>query len=612
MREIEVGRVDAFPIARLPVAISLEGKKCFLVHDGQQFLVFSSVCPHKGGEVADAGSCFECPQHGWQFDRATGQGLNAKARLATYATIEREGRLFVQMGPAQSDTARRQAVRPPKFTLSLHAHACFEVSLPGFSLITDPWLEGPAFMGAWTQYPPPLVRVNDLSPSAILITHEHSDHFHEPTLAGFPRDTAIYAPDFPNQRILKRLAGMGFSRVTPLEFGETVEVGPSVQVTAYEPAGVWNDAIFLIDVDGFRILNLNDAGLNQNIPPKVGSVDLIAAQFSVGASGYPWTWDNVPLDQKVAIMERARLGRIQMLEQAVNLYGGRYLLPFASHFALWHPSHRQFMELLPKVSFDDVRTALAGKATVLDLLPGSKWDARTSRTSHQLSESDWFDRQRLLDYAARAYEPRELDREFADTPELAREDLAEYLMRLNEVPEIAFCEDLQVLIEAMDESGDKPVVSVAFEVAGSRLRMLQECPEPNLTMTVPARALAKIVHHDVSWDELHIGYWGSYHRQPDVYTPGFWRLLQAPYFQRSLGGADSRQSRADAVGQASVVASLIESHGDQVVRILRRYGLYCAGCHRSTYESLQTAARQHGLDQAQTETLVRELQQVCS
>jgi hypothetical protein len=47
------------------------------------------------------------------------------------------------------------------------------------------------------------------------------------------------------------------------------------------------------------------------------------------------------------------------------------------------------------------------------------------------------------------------------------------------------------------------------------------------------------------------------------------------------------------------------------VRILRRHGLYCAGCHRSTYETLQSAARQHGLDEAQTATLVLELQQVC-
>jgi CMP-N-acetylneuraminate monooxygenase len=133
-----------------------------------------------------------------------------------------------------------------------------------------------------------------------------------------------------------------------------------------------------------------------------------------------------------------------------------------------------------------------------------------------------------------------------------------------------------------------------------------------LTMQVPARALAKIIHEDVSWDELHIGYWGRYNRRPDVYTPGFWRLLQAPYYQRDLAANGSpHRTPGHAIDEASVVAALVESHGDQAVRILRRYGLYCAGCHRSTYETLQTAARQHGLDPDRAESLVRELKQAC-
>ncbi len=67
-------------------------------------------------------------------------------------------------------------------TIQLHSHACLEVSYEGFTLLTDPWLDGPAFLGAWAPYPPPDASGADLRPDAILITHEHSDHFHEPTL----------------------------------------------------------------------------------------------------------------------------------------------------------------------------------------------------------------------------------------------------------------------------------------------------------------------------------------------------------------------------------------------------------------------------------------------
>ena len=35
---------------------------------------------NQGGAVFDKGTCFECPLHGWQFDRATGRCLNAPSR----------------------------------------------------------------------------------------------------------------------------------------------------------------------------------------------------------------------------------------------------------------------------------------------------------------------------------------------------------------------------------------------------------------------------------------------------------------------------------------------------------------------------------------------------
>ena len=42
----------------------------------------------------------------------------------------------------------------------------------------DPWLDGPAFLGAWVPSPAADASGADLRPDAILITHEHSDHFH--------------------------------------------------------------------------------------------------------------------------------------------------------------------------------------------------------------------------------------------------------------------------------------------------------------------------------------------------------------------------------------------------------------------------------------------------
>jgi hypothetical protein len=39
--------------------------------------------------------------------------------------------------------------------------------------------------------------------------------------------------------------------------------------------------------------------------------------------------------------------------------------------------------------------------------------------------------------------------------------------------------------------------------------------------------------------------------------------------------------------------------------------LYCSGCHHSTAESIETGARQHGVDAHGIDLLVRELRRAC-
>jgi hypothetical protein len=41
--------------------------------------------------------------------------------------------------------------------------------------------------------------------------------------------------------------------------------------------------------------------------------------------------------------------------------------------------------------------------------------------------------------------------------------------------------------------------------------------------------------------------------------------------------------------------------------VFRRHGLYCLGCHHSTAESIESAARQHGVNAHGLELLLREL-----
>jgi CMP-N-acetylneuraminate monooxygenase len=608
VRRIELGSVEQFlgEVSSVEVA----NQWYYLVRTGEHFKLFSRICPHKGGVIRHVGGCFECPQHGWRFDLLTGEGRNTlSARLAGYDVTRINDRLYAEL-PIDEGRRERTRAPAPDLTVAVHAHACLEFAYRGFSLLVDPWLKGTAFLGSWVHYPRPVASIDELKPDAVLITHEHSDHFHLPTLAHFERETPVYAPDFPNRRILSRLEQAGFCDVRPLRFGETVAIAPAIKATAYEPSGVWNDAIVVIDVAGFRILNLNDAGINHRIAALVKPVDVLASQFSIGASGYPWAWSDKPMAEKVELMRRAHGGRLEMLRQAVELYGARYLLPFASYFGLWHPSHAAFMEALPRVTFDEVRGVIGDRAGFLPLLPGSRWNAASQRMTHRYDESDVFDARRFTKELEERFDRREFDRELGAAPALNYETLSAYLLRFNEVPEIVFCENLSVSLQVEADDASRILFETAFRIDEHRLSIVDDgIGEPNLTIRMPQRILGLLVAEELSWDEAHVGYWGDYRRQPDIYTPGFWRMLQAPYYKRphQIG------SDAAGVGRASdqrTVAALIDRGGERAERVMRRYGLYCGGCHRATYETLQTAAEQHGLNPVEFTRLVAELDAV--
>lgn len=607
MTRVKFGSVET--LSELPAQVSVGSETYFLVHDGQGFRLLSTVCPHQGGAVAQKGSHFECPLHGWQFDRETGRCLNAPSRALSAIPV------FVDDGVLYADLPAKVTLDPvsygareakPGLTIQLHSHACLEISYEGFTLLTDPWLDGPAFFGSWVPYPPPDCSAADLRPDAILITHEHSDHFHEPSMRHFDRRTPIYVPDFPNRRLPERLAALGFMTVIPMRFGDRYEAHPGWSLTAFEAASNWNDAFLLVDVDGFRIFDINDAGVNARIASIVGRVDLLAVQFSAGASGYPWTWGHLSDEQKVAISIQRCAGKLKLIREAAALYGATTVLPFASHFTLWHPSHRAFVRLMKRNTLDDVKTALKDDETeVIDLLPGETWGVGKRLIQRAATRAELFAPERLDAYMRSAVNSLTFDACHPTDESLSSAELIAYLERLNSVPEIVHCEEVTVRFRGMSSTAGSRTLDVSCAVSSGRLLVLPvPLDAPKLTIDVPLGILTAIVRDGISWDEAFIGYWCRFSRDSHVYHAGFWRLLHAPYFRRHTSHGSRR---SPAIGPGSIIAELLESYGDEADRILRRYGLYCSGCHRSIAESLEQAGRQHGVDPRRIDMLVREL-----
>src|SRR5262249_9083528 len=57
----------------------------------------------------------------------------------------------------------------------------------------------------------------------------------------------------------------------------------------------------------------------------------------------------------------------------------------------------------------------------------------------------------------------------------------------------------------------------------------------------------------------------------------------------------------------TVIADLVEVHGDNADRILRRYGLYCCGCTHAPHDTIAQAARCHGITSQKATRVLQEL-----
>jgi CMP-N-acetylneuraminate monooxygenase len=397
--------------------------------------------------------------------------------------------------------------------------------------------------------------------------------------------------------------------VHALPFGRPTELEAGFTITCFEPASLWNDAILLVEVAGFRYLNLNDAGVNHRIARHVTPVDLISSTFSPGASGYPLTWQHLTDVEKLSIMERSRQGSLDMLHDAARAYGAHFVLPFASFFSLGHPEHRHYLEMFRKNAPADVVNAFeATQIEVVDLLPGEVWNAANGkRTRLDYDDREHiFNPRRMHDYAVERWDDKIFRAHFPAAGSVGDERVEGYFLRLNETPELAFCEELTFVVRGI-ASGGEAGTETSFQVAGGRLEPLPVPPlDPNVTIELPLGILERIIADDVSWDEAFIGYWCRLTRSPDVYHAGFWRLLQAPYYRRSAG-LEPRTGAA--VGPDATIAEVLEAHGDVADRILRRHGLYCLGCAHSPSESLRQGAAKHGLSEVALERLVAELRQ---
>tara|TARA_Y100000590_G_C15692903_1_gene1004111 strand:+ start:246 stop:2093 length:1848 start_codon:yes stop_codon:yes gene_type:complete len=596
--------------------LNIDNKHYYITRENNTVRLFSLICPHMGGTVELKNDFLICPLHKWKFNKEDGKSVvgskdlqeipvsikNKKVYAKIEDTLEKE--LVVQ----RWKNRRRKNKKNIPVDIQLIAHACLKIQHNNFCLITDPWLDGPAFHGAWIQYPKPAMEVKNLNADAILITHEHSDHLHKNTLKQFDKNIPIYFPAFPNQRIDTILKNMGFKNRHPMIFGKTYQMHKKIKITCYDPTSNWNDSIQLIDIEGWRFLNINDAGINYRIAKEVLPVDLIASSFSSGASGYPLCWNHLSLKDSNKILKDQFDAKCDMLENASEVYKCNRILLFASYFALWHPDHKKYMNKLMKykVKPNAIRKRLAKKnIDILDVLPGDYWsnlDKKIKRLN--INSDDPFSKETTNTFLEEIFDENIMNDFYPSGYNYKRKEIISYFLNLKNVPEFNYVKEYKFTVHIIDSDLDE---DLHFCIKDNDIIVVPHETGRNLKINIPLSMLMHLINYNLSWDEIYIGYWCTFDDE-DPYNVAFWRLLQAPYYIKPH--LKPLKKKNVVIEGDTPIGMILEKYGDLTRRVMTRHGLYCVGCDRIHEETITEGSIKHGLSKNDLNDILNDLNRV--
>jgi L-ascorbate metabolism protein UlaG (beta-lactamase superfamily) len=266
-------------------------------------------------------------------------------------------------------------------------------------LVTDPWLDGPTYLGSWWQFPEPVLRGADLRATHVYLTHEHADHLHPPTLAAIPKHTPILIGRFMTPRFRSRLAALGFTDVREMPHGKAVTLG-DLRLTSYQYRA--DDTALVIEGPGGTILDLNDcllrAGALDHLLARHPRIDLLLASFA-NAEAYPIVYGFEDPTEQPDWDDRVRfddfLDKVRTIDPVA-------FTPFASSFCFLSPEQRWLNTRI--VSPEGLLArARAGevKAEGLAMNPGDFW---TPERGHDVrGEVDWSRKEETLERYAQAH-----------------------------------------------------------------------------------------------------------------------------------------------------------------------------------------------------------------
>jgi len=405
-------------------------------------------------------------------------------------------------------------------------HAGFVLEHDGTSLLIDPWFF-PAFMQSWFPYPDNrflLDTVRGRRFDYLYVSHLHQDHFDRRLLGMLDPSTKVLAPRYRSNSLVKKLGELGFHNVLPLRHKQSHELAPGLTATMYLDTSHKEDSGLLVDIGGFRFLDLNDCNTPMSELPT--GIDALAAQYS-GAMWYPNCYDYPPglMQSKV---DAVRRDLMDTLVRKVRLTGAKYYIPSAGPACFLDPTLMQFNDRDRTIfpvwdNVSDQFAATCPDVKVMALQPGDNLqiDLSGPTITTETAES------RPAAESIAQYSERRRDEwgEFYrdDERPVSHDELETYfatLHRQNQHMLHDFSKDLRLVVGSSVWKVQLGELAEHFVIDG------EEPYDPEYSFFMSTRVLRQIIDGKEGWEEALLSMRVALNRNPDVFDSRFMGLLR--------------------------------------------------------------------------------------
>ncbi|WP_424528710.1 MBL fold metallo-hydrolase [Sphaerisporangium viridialbum] len=402
-------------------------------------------------------------------------------------------------------------------------HAGFVAEHNGVRLLVDPWFY-PAFLHSWFPYPDNRDLVDVVRGERfdyLYVSHAHEDHYDERLLSTLDKSITVIVPRYRSKIMVRRFTALGYENIVALDHKESLDLAPGFTVTMYLDTSHKEDSGLLLDLGGFRFLDLNDCNTPMSELP--GDIDLLAAQYS-GAMWYPNCYDYPP-DVMRKKVDAVRGDLLDTLYRKVRITGATAYLPSAGPacfldpvlapyndrdatiFPQWEDVAGQFAEACPGV---EVLRLFPGDTVRLD---GSRAVERApgARTSEDLAA---YRERRRDEWSAFYDEPAE---------PVTAEEIESYFAKLQSWNKRFlgdFAKDIRLVADGRMWDVRLGRLAERFVIEG------EEPYDPEYTLLLCPRTMRAIIEERTGWEEALLSMRVGLHREPDVFDLTFMSLLR--------------------------------------------------------------------------------------